>query len=225
MFDFANKNLSIIVPHPDDETLGAGGIISRYSKSGWTINSLVVSGHLPPLYKRETYDNIILEYNKAAKILGIDNTKFLEIPATRVRDEPIAELNAKIYNFIKTTKPSILLIPFPDRHIDHRHIFEASIVASRPIEQMNSINLIVAYETLSETHWNVSYLEPNFVPNININISSEIDIKLNAMRCYESQLKNSSSRSISAIKALARFRGSQNGFEFAESFVCIRSNF
>ena len=225
MFDVENKNLSIIVPHPDDETLGAGGTISRYAKKGWKINSLVVSGHLPPLYKRETYDNIIFEYKNAAKVLGIQNTQFLEIPATRVREEPIAELNAKIYNFLKKTKPSILLIPFPDRHIDHKNIFEASLVASRPIEQMKSINLIAAYETLSETHWNVSYLEPNFVPNININISSEIELKLNAMRCYSSQLKNNSSRSISAIKALARFRGSQNGFEFAESFVCIRSNF
>ena len=44
---FKRKKLLIIVPHPDDEALGAGGTIAKYSNDGWEIHALVVSGHLP----------------------------------------------------------------------------------------------------------------------------------------------------------------------------------
>ena len=82
--------------------------------------------------------------------------------------QPRDQLNNKLYNIIEKFEPSILLIPFPDRHIDHRLIFEASLVASRPIRSGAKIELVASYETLSETHWNAPYLEPNFVPNFNV---------------------------------------------------------
>ena len=39
---------------------------------------------------------------------------------------------------------------FPDRHIDHRIIFDSSMVASRPHSNF-SPKILLAYETLSET--------------------------------------------------------------------------
>jgi hypothetical protein len=40
---------------------------------------------------------------------------------------------------------------------------------------------------------------------------------------HQSQIKNNPSRSIEAIEALARFRGSQNGCKYAEGFKLIRA--
>ena len=75
---------------------------------------------------------------------------------------------------------------------------------------------------MSETHWNVPDVEPNFNPNFFINIDNEIDNKLRALSFYKSQIKKNSSRSLDAIKALARFRGSQNGCIYAEAFKVVR---
>ena len=50
------KRILIISPHPDDETLGVGGTIAKYSDAGHEINVLTISGHLPPLYKRNDYE-------------------------------------------------------------------------------------------------------------------------------------------------------------------------
>ena len=223
--NFKNKKLSIIIPHPDDEILGAGGTIAYYRDLGWEVNALVVSGHLPPLYTEEEFKITKEEYFHASKIVGINTTEFLKIPATKIQDLPISELNTNLFNFVKKTDPSILLIPFPDRHIDHRLIFEASMVVSRPVNFGRTINLVAAYETLSETHWNAPYIEPNLIPNINIDISQTIDKKISALRCYKSQIdENQSPRSVEAVKSLAKFRGSQSGYDFAESFVCIRLN-
>ena len=220
---FKRKKLLIIVPHPDDEALGAGGTIAKYSNDGWEIHALVVSGHLPPLYSYEDFEVTKKEFIKSSEILGINSYVFLNIPATQIDKYPRDQLNNKLYNAIEKFMPSILLIPFPDRHIDHRLIYEASLVASRPIKAGANIDLVACYETLSETHWNTPYIEPNFVPNLNIEISNHIEDKLNALRCYKSQLDESNSpRSIDAAKSLARFRGSQCNFKFAESFYCIR---
>ena len=54
-------------------------------------------------------------------------------------------------------------------------------------------------------------------------IAKTIETKLTALKCYKSQIKGNSSRSLLSVKALAKFRGSQNGCEYAEAFKLIRA--
>ena len=213
----------VISPHPDDETLGMGGSIAKLIHSGSDVFILTVSGHLPPLYKKDDYEITVKEAKKAYKILGVKDFDFLEIPATMVNEVPVHKLNAMIGNVVKEFLPNQVFIPFPDRHIDHRLIFESMMVATRPIKESSNINLVAAYETLSETHWNAPYLEPNFTPNFVIDIDDYIEIKLEALRCYQSQITNKEGpRSLRAVESLAEFRGSQSGFNFGEAFFITR---
>ena len=217
------KRVLVITPHPDDETLGVGGSIAKLINQGHDVYILTVSGHLPPLYDRKDYDKTVKEAHKAYDILGITHSKFLEIPATMIGDEPVHSLNNKIVSVINEYKPNFVFCPFPDRHIDHRLVFESTLVATRPIQAGADIELVAAYETLSETHWNAPYIEPNFVPNLVIDISNFINQKVEAMKCYRSQLTiNKGPRSVKAVKALAQFRGSQSGFDFGEALYIIR---
>lgn len=220
---FIKKRILVISPHPDDETLGLGGSVAKFVEEGSEVFVLTVSGHLPPLYSQKAYKTTINEAKKAYKVLGVEKSKFLRIPATMVKDEPIHELNEKITSVIKNYKPNIVFIPFFDRHIDHRVIFESSLVATRPVGIGKNIEMVAAYETISETHWNAPYIEPNFSPNLVINISNYLSKKIEALKCYESQISfDEGPRSIKAISALAQFRGSQSGFEFGEAFYVIR---
>ena len=82
---------------------------------------------------------------------------------------------------------------------------------------------IFAYEVLSETYWNASYIEPNFNPDVFINISKEINKKLQSIKKYKSQITaKDKARSIEAVESLAKFRGSQNAYDYAEAFKVIR---
>ncbi len=217
------KRILVISPHPDDESLGVGGTISKAVSHGYEVFILTVSGHLPPLYSKEDYDLTIKESQEAFKILGVKESLFLEIPATMVSNEPTHSLNSKINRVVEDYKPDIVYCPFPDRHIDHRVIFESSMVAIRPVKHGRNIELVAAYETLSETHWNAPFIEPNFTPNMVVNIDQEIENKLDALRCYKSQIdEDSGPRSIKAVKALAEFRGTQSGFDYGEAFYVIR---
>lgn len=217
------KRILIIAPHPDDETLGAGGTAAKFVSEGHEVAVLIVSGHLPPLYKIEDYKETVSEALKAFNILGISDNRFLEIPATFVGNEPVHILNGRISAVVREVAPQIVLTAYPDRHIDHRVVFDSVMVATRPVGVGREIEILAAYETLSETHWNAAHIEPNFVPNWIVDISDFMDQKLRALACYRSQVQDfPGSRSIEAIEALAKFRGTQSGFAFGEAFHIIR---
>ena len=215
------KKLVVIAPHPDDETLGCGGTIARFAASGTEVSVLVVAGHLPPLYDDAAFETTHREALAAFKIMGVAQSAFLRIPATMVRDVPVAELNGKINGFIREIGPDMVLLPFPDRHIDHRIIFDACIVACRPVHA-TAPKAVLAYETLSETHWNVPGIEPVFAPEFFVDTTDYMAKKNTALACYASQINNAPSRSVEACTALAKFRGSQNGCGYAEAFKVVR---
>lgn len=217
------KRILVIAPHPDDESLGVGGSIVKYSAAGDIVTILTVAGHRPPLYPEEVYKQTVKEAKQAHLICGVKNSIFLNLPATTLGELPTHELNAKIGDIIYDIEPQIVFCPYPDRHIDHRLIFESTLVATRPIKKGISIEIIAAYETLSETHWNAPHIEPNFTPNWVIDISEHIETKVKALKQYESQISPfPSPRSIDAVIALSKFRGTQAGFAYGEAFHIIK---
>jgi LmbE family N-acetylglucosaminyl deacetylase len=218
-----NKRILIVSPHPDDETLGVGGSISKFITQGHDVMILTVSGHLPPLYSKEEYEITLKEAYEAYKILGVNKSIFLEIPATMIGEEPVHVFNGKISSVLKEFEPNIVFCPFPDRHIDHRLIFESCMVATRPVGFGKKIEMVAAYETLSETHWNAPYLESNFTPNLVVDITTHLEVKIDALSRFKSQISDRDGpRSLEAVRALAKFRGSQSGFENGEAFYIIK---
>jgi N-acetylglucosamine malate deacetylase 1 len=217
------KRVLVVAPHPDDETLGAGGTIAKFTARGDEVAVLIVSGHLPPLYSREHYETTVEESKRAFEVLGVTKSWFLEVPATMLGDEPVSVLNRNVTEVVADLEPQIVLCPYFDRHIDHRIVFHSVMVATRPVGAGRRIEVLAAYETLSETHWNAPHIEPNFVPNWVVDITAELPRKLEAAKCYQTQIPPfPGARSLEAIEALARFRGTQVGFAAGEGFHIIR---
>ena len=222
----SNSNVLVIAPHPDDEILGLGGTIKKLSDQGHKITILLVSGHLPPLYKEEVFQEHKHQALEAHKIIGAHESIFLEIPATFVKDQTVAELNGKIFTVVKNIQPTTVFLPFPDRHIDHKVIFESAMVAIRPLHEGTCIELAASYEVLSETHWNAPAIEPVFNPNITVDITDHMETKLSALSCFKDEIMPfPGPRSLEAVEALAKFRGTQAGFAYGESLQLIRMRF
>jgi N-acetylglucosamine malate deacetylase 1 len=217
------KNVLVIAPHPDDETLGVGGTIRRMAASGYRVTVLTVAAHMPPLYDKEVHETTVRESRAAHEVLGVSESIYLDKPAVLLGNIPVHEFNGLILDHVSRIAPEILLMPYYDRHIDHRLVFEACMVAARPVGPGKNIKLVAAFETISETHWNAPHIEPNFVPNLCVDITGQIDSKLEAMACFKSQLHDfPAPRSVEALRALALFRGSQAGYGYAEGFHIIR---
>lgn len=209
----------VIAPHNDDEVLGVGGTIAKYTAMGHEVTVCEVTSGDPTRWER-----IVAEAHAAHKVLGVSRFECLYLPVVELRITPTVELNRKFEQLIKEVQPNIVFIPHKgDMHSDHRETAYAAMVALRPYNNPE-LKAIYAYETLSETEWNIPSVENAFIPDTWNDITDYMSMKQEAMRCYKSQLRDfPNPRSIEAIEALAKLRGSTVGFRYAESFMTIRS--
>lgn len=217
----------VIAPHADDEVLGMGGCIARFSKLGRKVVVAVLTGHGDkphPLWKRETWKKIRAECRQAANILGVQKVIFRDLPAACLDHTPAHQINAVLAELIFAVQPTELYVPFAfDLHKDHGAIaYGVSVIARPYLESAKHIRRVLAYETLSETHLAPPYLAPAFQPNVFVDISATLDLKLSAMRAYASQLQSDNlPRSVTALRSLAGLRGAHIGVEAAEAFVLL----
>jgi LmbE family N-acetylglucosaminyl deacetylase len=109
-----------------------------------------------------------------------------------------------------------------DIHKDHRITYEAALVAGRPINN-SPVKQILAYETLSETEWAPPFGDDAFIPTIFENIEGHLEKKLEAFRCFSTQIKEfPHPRSLKTIEILSNLRGATVGLSNVESFMLIR---
>ncbi|MBR0277960.1 MAG: PIG-L family deacetylase [Clostridia bacterium] len=213
----------VIAPHADDEIIGAGGTISKHVKKNDDVYVCVVTKGASPIFSKEFVDKIRKETLQSHQKIGVKKTFFLEFPSVILEKEDSYIINKKIDEVIQHVKPDEVFIPhIGDMHKDHRIVAEAAMVCLRP-KYEHVIKRIYAYETLSETGWNIPNVINEFIPNYYVDISDYLDKKLEAMKCYESQLGSfPDARSLETIEVLAKYRGSTMNLKAAEAFMLIR---
>jgi LmbE family N-acetylglucosaminyl deacetylase len=220
---FETGRLLVVAPHPDDEVLGAGGTIARLSDAGAEVVIAFVTRGAPPLFSEESEVEVRAEARAAHEVLGVDRTMFLDHPAAQLDGVPHHVMNRSLGELIHEVAPDTLLLPFVgDIHLDHQLIFLSSMVAARP-NCAEFPKRILCYETVSETNWHAPFISPTFVPNVYVDISAQLERKIEAMRRYGSQQRDfPHERSLAALRALAIFRGTTVHREAAEAFMLVR---
>ena len=213
----------VVAPHMDDEVLGCGGIMAKYAKEGHEVYVAVVTNGQPPLFTREEDDIDKANCLEAHKLLGVKETFFLDLPAAMLDTMPKYKLNGAINKVVQKLVPDELYIPHKgDMHFDHKMINEACMVAVRPRSE-EAVKRVYVYETLSETEWDVPSADNYFMPNVFVDISDYIDLKIEAMAKFSQQIiEYPSPRSKEGIRSLALNRGMTVYKKYAESFMLIR---
>ena len=219
----------VLAAHPDDETLGCGGFLAKYGGnnirvvfiaegSSCRFNSDEINAH----YVKDK----IAERNNycinALSIFGINDIKFYNYPCGRLDDMPILDINKIIEGEIKDFKPQVILTHAEfDNNNDHRILFRATMMATRP-GVFNELNKVISYEIPSSTECSFSQV---FQPNLfEVLEQKHIEKKWEALKCYESEIfPYPHPRSYEGLMALSRYRGMQAGVEFSEAYQIIRS--
>lgn len=223
-------NILVFAPHPDDEVLGCGGVMLKHVANGDDVYVCVATCGHPPIFNDDIMKEngwphtLYPEIKKAHELLGVKETFFLDFPAADIESSKRFTLNGKLIDLIQKLKPEVVYMPhFGDMQKDHTILAEAIMVAVRP-KYSHNVTSVYAYETLSETEWNIPHATNCFIPNTFVNISKYLGIKLKAMECYQSQLGDfPDPRSLEAVEALAKLRGSTMGSKAAEAFMLIRN--
>ena len=223
------KNILVIAAHPDDEVLGCGGAINKFSKLGYRIDILFVSdGESSRLNIKNKNKKIInkrqLMAIKSAKILGARKPNFLSFPDQELDKISLLQVIQEIEKKINSIKPEIIFTHSETcLNLDHKIVNNAVITACRP-NSFKFIKKIYFFEILSSTEWNIKDGNVKFSPNYYFDISSNIKFKIKALRSYNKEIRAwPHSRSYEGIKTLAKYRGMQIGTKYAEAFYLARA--
>ncbi len=214
------EKILVISAHPDDETLGLGGTIKLHSLSGSKVYVLnFADGESSRKKSIKKISKRKKQGEKAAAILGIKETKFLDYEDQKLDTVPIVELSKCIESAIKKWNPTIVYTHFwGDVNQDHRVLFEATIIATRPTPN-SKIKKIICYETPSSTEWGYQQFNPNYF----IDISKVKKVKIKAFQQYKDEIKSfPHPRSEESIMNRSNYWGSSVGIKNAEAFFILR---
>jgi methionyl-tRNA formyltransferase/LmbE family N-acetylglucosaminyl deacetylase len=216
------RRVLVIAAHPDDEVLGPGGTLIRHFKAGDTIRVLIVCSAESIRYREGEHDQPG-DAERAAHYLGA-TTVGLGFPDQRLDTgsnlELIQRLEAEIREFGPTT---VYTHHWGDVNSDHVRIAEAVDVATRPFAAP-WVRHLYAFHTPSSSEWTASLRDRAFTPTVFIDIAAELDRKLDAMRCYRSELRPyPHPRSLRSLRERAGLWGSVANLEAAEPLMLLRA--
>ncbi|MBP1888126.1 PIG-L deacetylase family protein [Sinorhizobium mexicanum] len=223
MFEPNSGPVMIVAPHPDDETLGAGGFLLRAIEAGVSVHWLVVTGiSVEHGWAQEKVARREQEISAVADAYGFAGVHRLNLPSAKLETIPMGEMVSAIGTVVKSVEPTTLLVPHRgDAHSDHHVVYEATTACTKWF-RYPSIKWTLVYETLSETDAGLFNSDP-FLPNLYIDISSQLEKKLHITSMFGDEIGGFPfPRSLEAVGALAKVRGAASGYTAAEAFMLLR---
>ena len=210
-------NIIVLSPHADDVEIAMGGTIAKYVDEGHNIT--IITAILPKEDLEGNTDEFMnknrrKEQEKSANILGAN----LEILDLDPYDFAFNRKYIKLFDQkIKSYKPDMIFSCWEhDTHQDHKNLAKILFAVTRK----NNISLNM-YEAMLPGGINTSSFNPQYF----VNISKYIDLKIKALKAYESVFvnkKNNYSKYFDSIVGRAKFRGEIIGVDYAEAFLIVK---
>lgn len=217
----------IVVAHPDDETLGAGGSIYKWTHSGDEVDVCIMCTEAKVRAFRPEDNELNDDMNASTDFLGIGKKFEATFPNIEMNTVPHLKLVQFIESAIKESEPDIVITHHPsDTNNDHLQTSMACQAAIRLFQRRNDVKPITDLwfmEVLSSTEWSVNSSMDCFKPNTFVEIGKDcVDNKITAMNMYRGVMRPyPHPRSEESILGLATYRGSQSGCNYAEAFECV----
>lgn len=216
-----NKKVIVLSAHPDDETIGCGGTISLLKKKNFDVRVVFFTNGISSRTKnRNKIKNRLKCLTEVKKILKFKIFHHFDFSDNEMDQVSTLSVAKSIEKIIHDFKPSTVFTHWKnDINVDHKKVYDATIVATRPYPAQVVKN-IYSYEVLSSSNWNFS---SSFNPNFFIDITSVHKKKIDALKKYKTEiLKKPHTRSLKNIKQQNSLRGNQIGVKYAEAFEIVR---
>ena len=224
------ERVMVVTAHPDDSEFGAGGSVARHVRDGRQVAyCIVTNGNKGSGDRSMTPERLVKireeEQRNAARVLGVETVEFLGFPDCEV--ENTRETRMAVTASIRRHRPDLLIVQNPHRtknlgasHRDHRIVAGIALDCVYPLarDHMAFPELLaqgLEPHKIKEVH--MMWWES---PELVVDITETMDLKLKALACHQSQFKD-----FAAVEKRVRERnaelGKLKGYAYAECFDSI----
>ena len=221
------KRGMVVVAHPDDAEFGCSASVARWVREGIEFVYVLCTDGSKGTSDRDITPEQLAEIRRqeqidAGKILGLKDVVFLDYPDGYL--EPTLELRRDISREIRRFRPDILITTSPTRtltgtgylgHPDHFAAGEAALSAVYPAARDHLTFPELLEEGLEPHKVREVLIIGHDVSNKWVDVSSSIDIAVEALLAHESQVSATAGE---RMKEWKRQAGKEHGMEYAEGF-------
>lgn len=216
----------ILSPHPDDEALSCGGLISwaKLHKKDVEVMyfSTVLIGTNACRQMTGKITNDKIRKNEICEVAAKGGFSYSIHSFTRLNHMMQKEMISRIEMEIEDLKPDAICIPSKQScNQDHRAIFDAAHTALRPLPRdvRHFVPTILEYE--EPYGW---YQGSGFHPNFYWPMKEDdLNFKIDLISLHETQLRDPpSTRSLYNVWRVAEMRGAESGQQYAEAYKIHR---
>lgn len=212
----------VVSPHPDDETLGAGGTLLKLKNQGHQIYWLNVTDmkvedgwdEKKILHRQEQIRDVLKYYN-------FDGFHNLQLPPAKLKNLNEGQIIGSVKMVYDEIKPEWIMIPGQyDAHSDHHVVYNCCMAAAKTF-RAPYVKRITTMEIISETDY--GFQAEKFNPNLFVDITDTLEKKIEAMKIYDTEIEEVPfPRSLENIRSLASVRGSYCTSKYAEAFCIVK---
>jgi LmbE family N-acetylglucosaminyl deacetylase len=221
-----SRRVLVITAHPDDSEFGAAGTVARFVRDGCEVTYVIVTnGSKGSGDRAMTSERLVRirqeEQRSAARTLGVERVEFLGYEDGEVEDTH--DLRRDVCREIRRWRPDLVICQSPSRtynlgfsHRDHRIVGGVVLDCVYPLarDHLAFPELLPEYEPHKVREIYVMQWEH---PQLVVDISDVMDLKLKALACHASQFGD-----FPALEARVRERaaalGKAKGYAYAEAF-------
>lgn len=220
-------NYLLVVAHPDDEVLGAGASMFRWSREGHQIDVAIMCTEAKARAFRPEDKELDEDLNASSDFLGIHRKFEATFPNIEMNTVPHLKLVQFIESAIRESEPDIIITHHPaDTNNDHLQTSMACQEAVRLFQrrpEVKRVRELWYMEVPSCTEWKINSAMVSFNPNCYVEVGKEgVDAKVKALSMYRGVMRPyPHPRSAEFIEGLAAYRGGQWGLMYAEAFEVV----
>ena len=229
------KKVLVLFAHPDDVEFMCGGTIAKLVQDGNEVTYVSATDGNRGMHNTDVTPEMMTEVRRremlaAAEVLGVKDVFFLGYEDGRLKE--VRDLVGDFMRAIRKVRPDILLTfdawrPY-ELHPDHRTVgfaaTEAGFLANAPwYYPEHTVEKLEPYKPQAV------YLFAPGEPNYWVDISSTIQLKIDALKCHVSQIAepgfappDAMERLPERIRASAARVGEPQGMAYAEALRRLR---
>ncbi len=231
MADAGDMELDVIAvgAHPDDIEIACGGTLARLARNGYKVGIVdLTDGEPTPLSPGP--DVRMEEARRAGEVLGVHVRLNLNLPNRRLFDT--FEHRVALAKTFRRHKPKLVIgfggrtvLASPD-HYQASLITDAAVFYSRLTKWDEHFDGLPVHTISNQLAFSIalhSLESPGEAGYFVADISDTLDVKLEAVRCYETQFPSAKSGIFRAVEAMNRYQGLTAGFDAGEVFMTYRT--